>query len=113
MHTRVGRSAVVLLVLAAMTGCSHTAIRGEGCEQEQVIRGAVGITGEDHELTILSGSEVTKLSIIGEDNRVVVEQGATIHKIEIIGEDNEVTCPEGASVHYSSIGEDNRLRYRN
>ncbi|MFH0980831.1 MAG: hypothetical protein V2A79_04760 [Planctomycetota bacterium] len=98
------------MVLA--TGCTQMAITGEAGRHEQVIHGNVGITGEKHELTILSGSDVAKLSIIGEDNRVVVEDGAVLRKVEIIGEDNEVICPPGLTVQYSGIGEGNRLKHR-
>jgi hypothetical protein len=100
------------LVMLGVAGCSHTAIKGSGYRLAQVIHGTVGILGEDNQLTIREGSDVTKLSIIGEENRVVVEDGATLQKLEIVGEDNEVTCPEGLTVLYSSIGEDNRLRFR-
>lgn len=100
------------LVLLGAAGCSHTAIKGEGYRLAHVIHGTVGIVGEDNRLNVREGSDVLKLSIIGEDNRVVVEDGAILRKLEIVGEDNEVTCPQGQSVVYSSIGEDNRLRFR-
>lgn len=100
------------LAALLLTGCATVRIGGEGSRQEMVIQGNVGITGEDHELTILPGSQVTKLSIIGEDVEVFVRPGATVDKIEIVGEDNEVTVPEGMPVEYSQLGEDNRLRFR-
>lgn len=94
-------------------GCAQrVSISGEGVVQAQLVHGDVGITGEDHELTILSGSEVPKLSIIGDDVEVIVEDGAQVHKIEIVGEDNTVTCPQNASVQFSSIGDNNKIRYR-
>ncbi len=100
------------LAALLLTGCATVQISGEGSRQEMVILGNVGITGEDHELTILPGSQVTKLSIIGEGIEVVVRPGATVDKIEIVGDDNEVTVPEDMPVEYSQIGDDNRLRYR-
>jgi hypothetical protein len=99
-------------LIALLTGCSHTAISGEGTTQAQVIHGTVGITGEDHRLTILAGSDVTKVSIIGEEIRVIVDDGAVVRKVEIVGEDNEVLCPADLVVEYSAIGEDNRLKRR-
>jgi hypothetical protein len=112
MNKRLSTWACSGLVMLGAAGCSHTAIKGEGYRLAQVIHGTVGIMGEDNRLTIREGSDVIKLSIIGEENRVVVEDGATLRKLEIVGEDNEVTCPEGMSVIYSTIGEDNRLRFR-
>ena len=99
------------LTCTLLVGCAHTSIHGSGTRHERVIQGQIGITGEDHQLTVLPGSEVTKLSIIGEDNRVVVLEGATIEKVEIVGDDNEVLVPAGMVVEYSEIGEDSRLRY--
>ncbi|MCK4342519.1 MAG: hypothetical protein KAY37_12440 [Phycisphaerae bacterium] len=91
---------------------SHTSISGTGSKHEQVMHGTVGISGEDNELTILPGSEVTKLSIMGDDICVFVANGAVVGKVEIVGEDNEVSCPKGMIVEYSEMGEDNRLIYR-
>ncbi len=102
------------LAVASLGGCAaqRTSITGENVDQEQVVHGEVGITGEDHEVTILAGSDVSKLSIWGEDIRVHIADGAVVRKIEIIGEDNTVSCPAGLSVEYSAIGDDNKLRYR-
>lgn len=112
MRQRLPKFLLVGVATVFAAGCSHTSIDGEGLSQEQVIHGTVGIKGEDNELTILPDSEVTKLSIMGQGNRVVVEDGAVVYKIEIVGEDNEVVCPEGMSIEYSTIGENNCLRYR-
>ena len=100
------------MLAAVQFGCAHNAITGESSRHEQVYHGTVGITGEDHVVTILPGSQVTKLSIMGGDNRVYVAEGATVAKVEIVGEDNEVTLPTGMDVEYSEIGGDNRLKYR-
>ena len=93
-------------------GCAQDlSIIGEGKRLAQVVHGNVGIVGEDHDLRILAGSDVPKISIMGEDIEVFVEDGAVVDKIEIVGEDNKVTCPEGMVVQYSAIGEDNKLRF--
>jgi len=107
------RLAIVASVaaLALLTGCAHTNITGDGTRHERVMVGDVRITGAEHTVTILAGSEVSKLSIMGSDNRVRVCAGGTIEKVEIVGEDNEVLVPEGTVVEYSEIGEDNRLKY--
>ncbi len=106
-------TALALAVAAITAGCAqHTSITGDGTRHEQVIHGSVGITGEDHELTILAGSDVTKLSIIGEENRVFIQDGALVWKIELAGEDNEVSCPPDLAVEFSTVGEDNRLKRR-
>ncbi len=111
----VARRAPILVVAAVFTagGCAaqQTSITGDGVKQAQVIRGDVGITGEDHELTILAGSDVSKLSIWGDEIKVRIEDGAVVRKIEIIGEDNTIYCPKGLSVEYSAIGEDNKLKH--
>ncbi len=97
----------------AISGCTqHTSISGEGVVHAQLIHGNVGITGDDHELTILSGSDVPILSIIGDDVEVTIEDGARVHKIEIVGDDNLVVCPQNASVCFASIGDNNKIRYR-
>ncbi len=101
-----------LSTLLALAGCSHTSIVGEGKRHEQVVQGTIGLMGEDNEITLLAGSDVTKLSIMGESNLVIICDGAWVHKIEIIGEDNKIVCPAGQAVAYTAIGEDNRLRYR-
>jgi hypothetical protein len=99
------------LSLLPLAGCVHTAITGEKSHQERIIHGTVGITGEKHQLTLLAGSDVQKLSIIGEDNRVVVQDGATVRKVEIVGENNEVICPADMPAEYSEIGEHNRIKH--
>lgn len=109
MRKRTGMRLLVPAVLVPLVGCAHTAITASGSRQAQVIHGSVGIIGEDIELTILAGSDVTKLSMMGEDIQVVVEDGAVVRKVEIVGEDNEVSCPTDLTVEYSEIGEGNRL----
>jgi len=99
----------MVMVGSLAAGCSHTAITGDGSRQSQVIHGSVGITGQDHELTIMPGSDVSKLSVMGEDNRILIREGAAVRKIEIVGEDNQVICPEDLDVEFSTVGEDNRL----
>ncbi len=105
-------AAGLIVVGAVLAGCSHTAIHGEGVRHEQVIRGTLGINGEDNEVRVLAGSDVAKLSVLGEDNYVFVEDGARVGKVEIVGEDNHVSLPGTIVVEFSSIGKDNRLTYR-
>lgn len=96
-----------------LAGCTQrTTITGEGLKESHVIRGELGISGEDNEVTLLAGSDVSKLSIMGQDIDVVVEEGATVRKIEVVGEDNTVRCPPGLAVDFSTIGEDNKLYRR-
>ncbi len=108
------RTALLFLSAAALfvAGCANTTIRGTGSRHEQVFYGDVGISGEDHDVTMLPGSQVRKLSIMGEDIYVFVTDGALVDKIEIVGENNEVSCPAGVTVEYSELGEDNRLIHR-
>lgn len=96
----------------SVTGCQHTSITGSESMHERTIHGDVGVAGDDITLTLLSGSDVPKLSIIGEDNRIVVADGARVRKVEIVGEGNTVSVPDDLDVQYSEIGEDNRLENR-
>jgi hypothetical protein len=106
-----GRLALAMTVLAVvLTGCAHHNITGTGSRHAQVYHGSLRLTGEDNEITVLSGSNITKLSIMGEDNLVYVEEGALLEKVEIVGDDNEVVCPEGMPAQYNQIGEDNRIK---
>ena len=110
-----GRSHALFLAtlsLLLLVGCVHTAITGEKSRQERVIHGTIGITGDHHQITLLAGSDVLKLSIIGEKNHVVVQDGATLKKVEIVGEHNEVICPENMPVEYSEIGEHNCIKHQ-
>jgi hypothetical protein len=97
------------LVIMSSAGCARYAIRGKGGVYEQVYEGSLRINGNDNELTLLTGSDVPKLSIFGRDNRVIFNDGATVSKIEIAGADNAVTYPKGLKFKYSEIGKDNKL----
>ncbi|MFQ5806007.1 MAG: hypothetical protein ACE5I3_06115 [Phycisphaerae bacterium] len=100
------------LLLACLVGCAQNAISGKAGKHEQIYHGTVGITGSDHEVVLLTGSEVPKLSIIGKNNQVIVEDGAVIRKVEIVGKNNEVTYPKGMELRYSEIGKNNQLIHR-
>jgi len=102
---------LLTLSLLLTTGCAVTRVTGSDSKWRQVAYGNIGIIGEDHEVTLLAGSEVSKLSIMGEDIHVCVEEGAVVDKIEIVGEGNVVECPDGMPIEYSEIGEDNRIRH--
>lgn len=68
------------LLPMVVVGCAQEmSISGEDVHQSHVIQGDVGIIGEDHELRILAGSDVPKISIMGDDIEVYVEAGAVIH----------------------------------
>lgn len=113
MTRHVPLAVALLAILFGAPACSqHTSITGEGKKMSQVIHGSIGMTGEDHRLTILAGSDVTKLSIMGEDIRVTIEEGARVRKIEIIGEDNEIIAPADLEFEYSDIGEENEIKHR-
>lgn len=103
---------IATLSLPLLAGCVHTAITGDASRQERVIHGTIGVTGDRHQLTLLAGSDVQKLSIIGEANRIVVQDGATVRKVEVVGENNEVICPENMPAEYSEIGEHNTIKQK-
>ena len=100
------------LGLMLCAGCAQNAIAGDSARHEQVYRGDVGVTGEDHDITICADSEVRKLSILGEGNRVFIEDGAHVARIEIVGSDNEVSCAAGLQFEFAEIGEDNHVKRR-
>ncbi len=112
MTETVGKLSLIALALLVLTGCTVTRITGSDSKWRQVGYGNIGIIGEDHEVTFLAGSAITKLSIMGEDIHVYVEDDATVDKIEIVGEGNVVDCPDGMPIEYSEIGEDNRIHHR-
>ncbi|MBN2445260.1 MAG: hypothetical protein JXO22_00925 [Phycisphaerae bacterium] len=95
-----------------LTGCASNAITGDENRHEQVYYGELGITGEDHEVEVLRGSDLRKLSIMGEGNHVYIQDGALVAKIEIVGEDNEVSCPADLGFEFTEIGEDNHVTRR-
>ena len=103
----------MILSCAVNAGCTQAlAISGDGMRDTLHVTGDVGIRGDDNRLTILAGSDVSKLSIIGDENEVIFEEGAHVSKVEVVGEENEIRVPEGEDVQWSAIGEDNRLRHR-
>ncbi len=102
---------LIAVLIVTTVGCANTSIRASGTTVERVFVGDIGLMGEDNQLTLLSGSEVYKLSIMGDNNRVYAERGAFVDKVEIVGEDNIVVVPEGSVLEYSEMGEDNELRY--
>lgn len=112
MTTRPRTFVVATLALLLLAGCAHTAFIGEKTHAERVYHGTIGITGDEHQVTLLAGSDVQKLSIIGEKNRIVVQDGATLHKLEIVGEHNEITCPENMPAECSQIGEHNTIKHQ-
>lgn len=101
----VAGTATVLL----LTGCAHTGLRGHAGQYERTFRDEVGVWGNANEVTLLRGSEVSKLSILGDANRVTIENGATIRKLEIAGRDNVVQYPDGERFEYNYLGIHNRL----
>ena len=112
MNTTAHKLSLMAIAMLLLTGCAVTRVTGSDSKWRQVGYGNIGIIGEDHEVTLLAGSEVSKLSIMGEDIHVYVEDGAVVDKIEIVGEGNVVECPDGMPIEYSEIGEDNRIRHR-
>ncbi len=113
MTRRFTLTAVLCALLLTPIACSqHTSITGEGKKLSQVVHGSVGMTGEDHRLTILAGSDVTKLSIVGEDIEVTIDPGARVRKIEIIGDDNEIIAPADLQFEFSDIGDENEVKRR-
>lgn len=111
MRTRISLTCLIALAIM-LAGCNTTYLTSSGSRYSGVYYGELGLKGEDNELTLLDGTDLTKLSVMGKDNRVVVRPGANVMKVEIVGEDNRVECPAGMSVEYTEIGEDNELKFR-
>jgi hypothetical protein len=84
---------VASLWLAA-AGCAVNPSVGKGITTAQKYFGDLGVEGHNQNVTILTGSRVTKLSIIGDNNTVTAEDGAAVYRVEFWGNGNTVIVPE-------------------
>jgi hypothetical protein len=108
--TRTSLTAFAACALLAVTGCaSDNRIVGHNLKQVGHWYGELGITGHLNEITVQSGSRLTKLSIIGDANHVVVEDQTTLGKIEVWGENNTITVPEHLVVRMYQVGKGTRI----
>jgi hypothetical protein len=102
-------ASVALTVLAA-TGCaSANRIVGHNLKEVGQWYGELGVTGHLNEITIRSGSRLTKLSIIGDANHVVVEDQTTLGKIEVWGSNNTISIPEDLVVRVNQVGKGTQI----
>lgn len=96
--------------LLAVTGCSSTnRIVGHNLTQAGHWYGELGITGDGNNITVESGSRLTKLSVLGSGNRVTMEERCSLGKIELWGENNTVHLPDYLVVRITQWGEANQI----
>lgn len=109
---RIARCAWMAMVLLGSSGCAYTSFVGNDGNRSGQFFGEVGITGQNNDLTVESGSRLRKLSIIGDDNRVMVQSGVTLGKIEFYGKGNRVSIVEGLTVRITQVGRENVIERR-
>jgi len=102
-------TALAATIFLATLGCSSNRIIGHNLKQVGRWWGELGITGHLNEITVQSGSRLTKLSIIGDANQVVIEEHATLGKIEVWGGNNTVSIPEHLVVRMNQVGKGTRI----
>ena len=108
--TRFSLIALTTVVLLTATGCSSTnRIVGHQLTQVGHWYGELGITGHGNNLTVQSGSRLTKLSIIGDGNTVTVRERCSLGKIELWGDNNTVNIPEYLVVRIAQVGPGNKI----
>ena len=102
--------ALAASLLLAATGC-NSANRVVGHDLRQVGHwyGELGITGHLNQITVQSGSRLTRLSIIGDANHVVIEDQTTLGKIEVWGENNTISIPEQLVVRVNQVGKGTQI----
>jgi hypothetical protein len=95
---------VALLGLSTLAGCASNRIVGNKIVRSSRWYGELGITGHLNEITIETGSNLTKLSVIGNYNNVHVLDGVPLGKIEIWGQQNKVYIPMGLTIRDNIVG---------
>lgn len=94
-----------LLTLGLASGCiNNNRIVASRVSQANTWYGELGITGHGNDITIQSGSDLTRLSIIGDFNKVRVEPRSTLGKIEIWGKDCKVYVPARMVIRKNVVG---------
>ena len=102
--------AMAVAVLLAATGCSSTnRIVGHNLTQTGHWYGELGITGDGNNITVATGSRITKLSVLGDGNTVTVKDHCSLGKIELWGENNTVNIPDYLVVRVAQWGLENRV----
>ena len=103
-------SVVMTGLVVAATGCAYNSIMGNGIVRADQYFGDVGLTGDNHNVTIVRGSRVNKLSILGDDCSVTVQNGVALCKIEFWGTGNTISLPEGLLVRTTEVGMNQIIR---
>jgi len=108
--SRILLGALVTATALAASGCtSANRIVGHEIKQSGRWYGELGLTGHLNEITVLSPSRLTKLSIIGDANKINIDDGVTLGKIEIWGENNVVSIPQHLVVRVNQVGGNSRV----
>jgi hypothetical protein len=108
--TRTALIATAAAALLAATGCSSTnRIVGHNITQAGHWYGELGITGDNSNITVQTGSRLTKLSVLGDGNTVTVQERCSLGKIELWGENNTVNVPDYLVVRITQWGPANQI----
>ena len=105
-------TAFIAGLLLLSTGCAHNALVGDNTVRVGVYFGDYGIKGDGNDVTILSGSRLTKVSFWGRNNTVTVEDGVTLPHVEFWGRNNTITVPECLMIRTTEVGEGNKVILR-
>jgi hypothetical protein len=106
---RSGLTLAGLLLVAMSVGCAGNGSWATGMTRSEVFWGNLGITGNENNYTLETGSAVEKLSIIGNNNRVTVQWGVKLGKVEIRGQNNTIALPRYLIVRKSVWGNNNQF----
>jgi len=101
---------VASVLVVSATGCASSSIVGTGVTRVDRFYGDVGITGSNNNLTILSDSRVSKLSILGNNCTVTVQDGVMLYRVEFWGKGNTVSIPETLVVRTTEVGSNQIIR---
>ena len=97
---------IVCLTVAAVAncvGCSNRIV-GNNITQANTWQGELGITGHLNDVTIKTGSNLTKLSVVGDANKIHVMERVTLGHVEVWGQRNKIYVPEYLVIRESVVG---------
>jgi|GEM_PF-6813707 len=101
------------VLLLGAVGCSSTnRIVGHNLTQVGQWYGELGVTGDNNNVVVQTGSRLTKLSIIGVGNIIDVDDQCSLGKVEIWGDRNCVTIPANLVVRIAQVGPGNQIKRR-
>lgn len=97
-------------LLLTASGCAYNAIVGTGVARAAQFFGDVGVSGNGNQVTIQTGSKVSKLSVLGNNCTITVEDKVVLYRIEFWGKNNTVSIPESLIVRTTEVGSNQIIR---